>query len=83
MQDEDPKFLCVGGPLHGARKFANGLTLVHKTVGGPPGTDWLVRHEYDRVFLPDGRQFWKWRMIPSWTRAEFMKPMFRGISDQN
>ena len=74
--------LCVGGPLHGLRRNAVGFEMHHSTMGGPDSWG-MLRHTYSRQITANGRHFWQWQIIPRWTRAGFMKPMYRQISHQS
>jgi len=74
MQDEDPKFLCVGGPLHGKRRKVYGTRLTMTTTGMRSRDAW-IRHSYDLRLGPRGF-FWRWRMVPSWPRSGFVKPKY-------
>lgn len=62
--------LCVGGPLHGLRRATGGVpVLAHPTIG--PHPIGIVRHVYD---LDMARGCWRWRMVPRWPVAGFVKP---------
>lgn len=61
--------LCVGGPLHGLRRAAGVPVLAHTTFGPPPIR--FVSHYYD---LDWNKNCWRWRMVPRWPVAGFVKP---------